>query len=43
VALNSVMNSRLLAEAGFERIFIQPAASDAGAEPGSDRRSVPPW
>jgi carbamoyltransferase len=30
VALNSVMNSRLLGEAGFERIFIQPAASDAG-------------
>jgi carbamoyltransferase len=30
VALNSVMNSRLLAEAGFEQIFIQPAASDAG-------------
>jgi carbamoyltransferase len=30
VALNSVMNSRLLREAGFERIFIQPAASDAG-------------
>jgi carbamoyltransferase len=30
VALNSVMNTRLLREAGFERIFIQPAASDAG-------------
>jgi carbamoyltransferase len=30
VALNSVMNSRLLREAGFQRIFIQPAASDAG-------------
>ena len=30
VALNSVMNSRLLKEAGFERIFVQPAASDAG-------------
>ncbi len=30
VALNSVMNARLLAEAGFEHIFIQPAASDAG-------------
>jgi carbamoyltransferase len=30
VALNSVMNSRLLREAGFERIFVQPAASDAG-------------
>ena len=30
VALNSVMNARLLAETGFEHIFIQPAASDAG-------------
>jgi carbamoyltransferase len=30
VALNSVMNRRLLEEAGFERIFVQPAASDAG-------------
>ncbi|MHB2024065.1 MAG: carbamoyltransferase family protein [Mycobacteriales bacterium] len=30
VALNSVMNQRLLDEAGFEQIFVQPAASDAG-------------
>jgi carbamoyltransferase len=30
VALNSVMNTRLLQEAGFEHIYIQPAASDAG-------------
>ena len=30
VALNSVMNARLLAETPFERIFIQPAAGDAG-------------
>ncbi|MDP9386449.1 MAG: carbamoyltransferase [Actinomycetota bacterium] len=30
VALNSVMNARLLAEAGFSEIFVQPAASDAG-------------
>jgi carbamoyltransferase len=30
VALNSVMNTRLLQEVGFEEIFIQPAASDAG-------------
>jgi carbamoyltransferase len=30
VALNSVMNSRLLQEAGFDDLFIQPAASDAG-------------
>jgi carbamoyltransferase len=30
VALNSVMNTRLLREAGFDQIFVQPAASDAG-------------
>lgn len=30
VALNSVMNQRLLDEAGFTDVFIQPAASDAG-------------
>ena len=30
VALNSVMNARLLAETPFEHIFIQPAAGDAG-------------
>jgi len=30
VALNSVMNGRLLRETDFERIFIQPAAGDAG-------------
>ena len=30
VALNSVMNGRLLAEAGFDEMFVQPAASDAG-------------
>ena len=30
VALNSVMNARLLAEAGFDELFVQPAASDAG-------------
>jgi carbamoyltransferase len=30
VALNAVANSRLLHEAGFERIFIQPAAADNG-------------
>ncbi|MCL4421999.1 MAG: hypothetical protein M1115_02315 [Actinobacteria bacterium] len=30
VALNTVMNTRLLKEAGFEQIFVQPAASDAG-------------
>jgi len=30
VALNSVMNARLLAETPFERLFVQPAAGDAG-------------
>lgn len=30
VALNSVMNGRILAEAGFDDVFVQPAASDAG-------------
>jgi carbamoyltransferase len=30
VALNSVMNARLLSETPFEHIFIQPAAGDAG-------------
>lgn len=30
VALNSVMNGRLLEESGFTDLFVQPAASDAG-------------
>lgn len=30
VALNSVMNGRVLAEAGFDELYVQPAASDAG-------------
>ena len=30
VALNSVMNHRLLNEAGFDELFVQPASSDAG-------------
>ncbi len=30
VALNCVMNARLLAETPFEHLFVQPAASDAG-------------
>ncbi len=30
VALNSVMNAKILSETKFEEIFIQPAASDAG-------------
>ncbi|MHB8293264.1 MAG: carbamoyltransferase family protein [Acidimicrobiales bacterium] len=30
VALNSVMNARVVEEAGYDRVFIQPASSDAG-------------
>jgi len=30
LALNSVMNTRLLQEAGFDEVYIQPAAGDAG-------------
>ncbi|MGH9106926.1 MAG: carbamoyltransferase family protein [Acidimicrobiales bacterium] len=30
VALNSVMNYRILNEAGFDELFVQPASSDAG-------------
>ncbi|HHL39093.1 MAG TPA: hypothetical protein ENJ37_01165 [Deltaproteobacteria bacterium] len=35
VALNSVANYRILAETPFERIFIQPAAGDAGGAAGA--------
>jgi carbamoyltransferase len=35
VGLNSVMNGKLLANAGVEDIFIQPSAGDAGAALGS--------
>jgi carbamoyltransferase len=35
VALNSVMNGRIALEGPFERIFIQPAANDAGTALGS--------
>jgi carbamoyltransferase len=35
VALNSVANARLLRQAGFERLFIQPAAGDAGGAMGA--------
>jgi carbamoyltransferase len=38
VALNSVLNGRLLAETPFERIFIQPAAGDAGNALGAALR-----
>jgi len=35
VALNCVMNSRLLEEGPFERIWVQPAAGDAGTALGA--------
>ena len=35
VALNSVMNGRILRESPFEELFIQPAAHDAGGALGS--------
>src|ERR1044071_4895607 len=35
VALNGVANSRLLAESGFERIFVPPAPGDAGCAIGA--------
>jgi carbamoyltransferase len=34
VALNCVANSRLAAEAGFDRVWVQPAAGDAGTALG---------
>ncbi|MBI3552857.1 MAG: carbamoyltransferase [Elusimicrobia bacterium] len=35
VALNSVANGRVWREAGFERVFIQPAAGDSGGALGA--------
>jgi len=35
VALNGVANARLLAESGFERIFVPPAPGDAGCAIGA--------
>ncbi len=35
VALNSVMNGRILRESPFEELFVQPAANDAGGALGS--------
>jgi carbamoyltransferase len=35
VALNGVANSRILAESGFERLFIPPAPGDAGCALGA--------
>lgn len=35
VALNSVMNGRILRESPFDELFIQPAANDAGGALGS--------
>jgi carbamoyltransferase len=35
VALNAVANARVLREAGFARVFVQPAAGDAGGALGA--------
>ena len=35
VALNAVANARILKEAGFERVYVQPAAGDAGGALGA--------
>ena len=35
VALNGVANSRILAESGFERVFVPPAPGDAGCALGA--------
>jgi carbamoyltransferase len=35
VALNSVANTRILNESGFERLYIQPAAGDGGGSLGA--------
>src|SRR5207249_2956532 len=35
VALNGVANARILAEAGFERLFVPPAPGDAGCALGA--------
>ncbi|APR81850.1 Nodulation protein nolO [Minicystis rosea] len=35
VALNAVANARILRESGFERVFVQPAAGDAGGALGA--------
>ena len=35
VALNAVANARVLSESGFERVFVQPAAGDAGGALGA--------
>jgi len=35
VALNGVVNTRILAESGFERVFVPPAPGDAGCAMGA--------
>src|SRR6202011_1418449 len=35
VALNGVANARILAESGFERLFVPPAPGDAGCALGA--------
>src|SRR5256885_809296 len=41
VALNGVANARILAEAGFERVFVPPAPGDAGRAPGPALDAAP--
>lgn len=52
VALNCVANGRILREGPFERVWVQPAASDAGGAVGAallgwhhhlDRPRIPAW
>ena len=35
MALNGVANARILAESGFERVFVPPAPGDAGCALGA--------
>ena len=42
VALNARMNQRLLELSSFERVFIQPAAGDAGTSLGAALAAAPP-
>ena len=42
VALNCVANGKLLRDGAFERIWIQPAAGDAGGALGAALRRLPP-
>ena len=43
VALNCVANGKILRDGCFERIWIQPAAGDAGGALGAVLRGLPPF